>query len=189
MYIQDQIIANIPVFELGETLGKVIQFFEETTHSHVAVSENGQFLGLLSENDLDCFEKEKKIEGFRYELETFSVTLETAWLDVMELFSRNEANILPVLDPHQKVLGYYRLEDIVRTFIDTPLFREPGAILVISTGSRDYSFSEIAQIVEGNNARLLGAFITESDNDLVQVTLKIGAQSLNQVIQTFRRYG
>lgn len=188
MYIQDQINVDLPVFELGETLGKAMAFFEETTHSHVAVTENGLFLGLLSENDLDCFEAEGKIEGFRYELEAFSVLPEVAWLDVMELFARNEANVLPVVDAQLKVLGYYLLEDIVRVFIDTPFFREPGAILVVATGIRDYSFSEVAQIVESNNARLLGAFITETGNDLVQLTLKIGSENLNEVIQTFRRY-
>lgn len=188
MYIQDQIINSVPVFEVSETLKEVIQFFEETTYSHVAVTENGTFLGLLSEMDLACFEPEKSIEEFRYEMENFSVTKETAWLDVLEMFARNEANVLPVLDEAQLVLGYYDLEDIVGVFIDTPFFKEPGAILVISTGIKDYSFSEIAQIVESNNARLLGAFITDSENDVVQITLKIGTQNMNEVAQTFRRY-
>ncbi|WP_318344057.1 CBS domain-containing protein [Flagellimonas baculiformis] len=188
MHIQDQIVTNVPIFEVSETLKDVIKFFEETTFSHVAVTENGIYLGLLSENDLACFEPEKKIEDFRYEVEGFFVTKETAWLDVLEMFSRNESNILPVLDENQVILGYYRLEDIVSVFIDTPFFREPGAILVVSTGIKDYSFSEIAQIVESNNARLLGAFITDSENDVVQITLKIGTQSLNEVTQTFRRY-
>lgn len=188
MYIQDQIVTNVPIFEVSETLKDVIKFFEETTFSHVAVTENGVYLGMLSENDLACFEPNKTIEEFRYELESFFVVKETAWLDVLEMFSRNESNILPVLDENQMVLGYYNLEDIVSVFIDTPFFREPGAILVISTGIKDYSFSEIAQIVESNNARLLGAFITDSENDVVQITLKIGTQSLNEVTQTFRRY-
>lgn len=60
--------------------------------------------------------------------------------------------------------------------------------MVVSIGIKDYSFSEIAQIVEGNNARLLGAFITDSQNDIVEITLKVGTQSLNEVAQTFRRY-
>ena len=145
-------------------------------------------MGLLSENDLACFEPEKKIDDFRFELEHFFVTKETAWLDVLEMFSRNEANILPVLDEDQLISGYYDLEDVVDVFIDTPFFKEPGAILVVSIGIKDYSFSEIAQIVEGNNARLLGAFITDSQNDIVEITLKVGTQSLNEVAQTFRRY-
>ncbi|MEE1962268.1 CBS domain-containing protein [Allomuricauda taeanensis] len=188
MYIQDQIVTNVPIFEVSETLKDVIKFFEETTFSHVAVTENGVYLGMLSENDLACFEPGKTVEEFRYELESFYVVKETAWLDVLEMFSRNGSNILPVLDENQIVLGYYNLEDIVSVFIDTPFFKEPGAILVVSTGIKDYSFSEIAQIVESNNARLLGAFITDSENDVVQITLKIGTQSLNEVTQTFRRY-
>ena len=188
MNIQDKIINTVPVFEVSETLKDVITFFEETTFSHVGVTESGTYLGLLSENDLACFEPEKKIDDFRFEMEDFFVTKETAWLDVLEMFSRNEANVLPVLDQDRLIVGYYDLEDVVDVFIDTPFFREPGAILVISIVIKDYSFSEIAQIVEGNNARLLGAFITGSENDIVEITLKIGAQSLNEVAQTFRRY-
>ncbi|UII76912.1 CBS domain-containing protein [Flagellimonas sp. HMM57] len=188
MQIQDQIITTIPIFEVTETLEEVIQFFEETTFSHVAVTENGVYLGVLSDNDLACFQPDKKIEEFRVELETFFATKQTAWLDLLELFSRNEANVLPVLDDDNIIIGYYDLEDIVSVFIDTPFFREPGGILVVSTGIKDYSFSEIAQIVESNNARLLGAFITDSQNDVVQITLKVGTLNLNEVAQTFRRY-
>ncbi|MER3374081.1 MAG: CBS domain-containing protein [Allomuricauda sp.] len=188
MEIQSQIITTIPIYKVSETLKDVIQFFEETTYSHVAVTENGTYLGLLSENDLACFEPDKKIEEFRFEMESFFVTKETSWLDVLEMFSRNEANILPILDENQVITGYYDLEDIVGMFIDTPFFKEPGAILVISIGIKDYSFSEIAQIVESNNARLLGAFITGSENDILEITLKIGTQNLNEVAQTFRRY-
>lgn len=188
MQIQSQIISTVPIFEVSETLKEIIQFFEETTFSHVAVTENGAFIGLLSENDLACFEPDKKIEDFRFELETFFVTKETSWLDVLEMFSRNEANILPVLDKNEIIVGYYDLEDVVSVFINTPFFREPGGILVVSIGIKDYSFSEIAQIVEGNNARLLGAFITDSQNDIVEITLKVGSENLNDVAQTFRRY-
>ncbi|MEX0360562.1 MAG: CBS domain-containing protein [Allomuricauda sp.] len=188
MQIQNRIINSVPVFEVSETLADVIRFFEETTFSHVAVSENGIYIGSLSENDLACFEADMTIEDFRIDLEFFSVTKETLWLDVLEMFSRNQANILPVLDDNQVIIGYYDLEDVVADFIDTPFFKEPGGILVVATGIKDYSFSEIAQIVEGNNARLLGAFITDSQNDVVQITLKIGTLNLNEVAQTFRRY-
>nr|WP_299385110.1 CBS domain-containing protein [Allomuricauda sp.] len=188
MQIQNRIITSVPVFEASETLEEVIRFFKETTFSHVAVSEDGIYIGALSENDLACFEPDKTIDEFRIDLETFFVTKETSWLDVLEMFSRNDSNVLPVLDENHVIIGYYDLEDVVADFIDTPFFKEPGGILVIATGIKDYSFSEIAQIVEGNNARLLGAFITDSQNDVVQITLKIGTLNLNEVTQTFRRY-
>ena len=187
--IQDQILYTLPVFQVSDTLDGVIAYFEETSFSHVAVIEEHKFLGLLSENDLGCFEPDVPITEFRYQLENFSVTNQTLWLDVLEEFARNEANILPVLDDNHRVMGYYDLNDIVSLFIATPFFTEPGGILIISKGIKDYSMSEIAQIVESNNSRLLGAFITDNSNDLIQVTLKINGTNLNEVIQTFRRYG
>ena len=188
MQIQTHIIPNIPVFKISDSLKKVVQFFKHHTYSHVAVVENGIFLGVLNENDLENFETEKKIEDYKYNLENIFVQTTTPWLDVLEAFARNEANLITVIDEEGHVQGYYDLTDIVGVFIDTPFFTEPGGILVIAKGIKDYSFSEIAQIVESNNARMLGGFITDTRNDVVQVTIKVGATNLNDIIQTFRRY-
>lgn len=188
MQLQNHILTTVPFFELSDNMEAVIRFFEETTFSHVAVLENGIFVGLLAEKDLGCFEADKKISDFRYNVEVFQVTKETSWFDVLEKFARNEANILPIIGDDALFEGYYDLTDIVAEFIDTPFFTEPGGILVVSKGIKDYSFSEIAQIVEGNNAKLLGAFITDNKNDVVQVTVKIGSANLNEITQTFRRY-
>lgn len=188
MHIQNHILATIPAFNMSDHMAKVIHFFEETTFSHIAVVDDERFLGLLAEKDLGCFEQEKKIEDFRYNLEFFHTTKETSWFDVLETFARNEANLVPVLDEKEMILGYYDLTNVVGEFIATPFFTEPGGILMVSKGIKDYSFSEIAQIVESNNAKLLGAFVTDNQNDVVQVTIKIGSANLNEVTQTFRRF-
>jgi len=188
MQIQNHILTSLPVFKIENSLKKVIKFFKNSTFSHIAVVEKGRFLGVLSENDLENFEVGNKIEDYRYNLDTFFVRKDTNWLDVLETFARNEANILPVIGDNEDVLGYYDLTDIVSVFIDTPFFTEPGGILVVAKGIKDYSFSEIAQIVESNNTRLIGAFITGIQNDVVQVTVKIAAANFNEISQSFRRY-
>ena len=49
--------------------------------------------------------------------------------------------------------------------------------------------AEISQIIESNNARIIGAFFTTHlDSTLVDITLKINDIDLNPVIQTFQRY-
>ncbi|WP_425235909.1 CBS domain-containing protein [Ulvibacterium sp.] len=188
MQIQTHILTDLPVFDIGESLEKAVLFFEGSIFSHVAISENGSFLGTLGENDLDTYNTDKKIEDYRYNLEAFFVRKDSNWLDVLETFARNEANLLAVLDDNEEVIGYYDLTEIVGAFIDTPFFTEPGDIVVVAKGTKDYSFSEIAQIIESNNAKIIGAFITDMRNDVVQITLKISTSSLNEVFQTFRRY-
>jgi signal-transduction protein with cAMP-binding, CBS, and nucleotidyltransferase domain len=186
--MQDYILSTIPVFEVDDSLKEVIHFFTHSTYSHVAITENGQFMGLLGEADLESFQQTSLVEEFRYQLDTFSVTQEATWLDILEVFSRNESNILPVVSATNQVIGYFDLNDIVDLFTDMPFFTEPGSVLIVEKPLRDYSFSEIAQIVEGNNTRLLGAFITTIENETAQITLKIGDANINEVLQTFRRY-
>ncbi|MGB5359132.1 CBS domain-containing protein [Eudoraea sp.] len=188
MQIQSHIITTIPIFNLEDALNEVINFFKHTTYSHVAIVENGFFLGVLSENDLETFESDKKIEDYKYNLESFFALKSTSWLDVLEKFARSECNLLPVLDDEKQVIGYYDLNDIVGVFIDTPFFTEPGGILVLAKGIKDYSFSEISQIIESNNTKLLGAFITDIRNDVIQITMKISTGNFSEVVQTFRRY-
>lgn len=189
MQIQDHILTTIPVFEPGDSLKEVILFFAQSTYSHVAVTEDGRFLGLLGEADLDSFSETSPVEEFRYQLENFSVPPGATWLDVLEVFARNEANLLPVVDAAGLFLGYYDLTDLVGLFREMPFFTEPGAVLVVSKPLRDYSFSEISQIVEGNNTRLMGALITGINDEMAEVTLKMGETRISEIIQTFRRYG
>ncbi|WP_047246316.1 CBS domain-containing protein [Maribacter thermophilus] len=188
MYIQKHIIHNIPVFDVQDSFEKVLDFFKENTFSHIAIIEKGRFLGVFSENDIDVISPTAKIDEYRYDLEAFFVRNDTNWLDVLEVFARNEANLVPVLGEGEEVVGYYDLTDVVAVFIDTPFFTDPGNILVVATGIKDYSFSEIAQIVESNNAKLIGGFITDMQNDVVQVTIKISTVNFDKVVQTFRRY-
>ncbi len=188
MQIQNHILTTLPVFKIEDSLKKVISFFKDTTFSHVAVTEKGRFVGVLSENDLENFKIHKKIEDYRYNLDSFFVRKDTNWLDVLEKFARNEANLLTILGNNEDVIGYYDLTDIVSVFIDTPFFTEPGGIIVVAKGVKDYSFSEIAQIVESNNTKVIGAFITDIHNDVMQVTVKVGSTNLSEILQTFRRY-
>jgi len=166
-----------------------MHLFETTTYTHIAILDGDAYIGVLSENDIETFEKDKFVFDYKYNLEMFFIPSDNSWLDALEIFARNDANVLPVLDENKKMLGYYSLSDIVSIFIGTPFFTEQGSVLVVSKGVKDYSFSEIAQIVESNNAKLIGAFITEMTNDIAQVTLKVSAENINEISQTFRRYG
>jgi len=188
MQIQSHILKNIPEFKIDDSFGKVLDFFKENTYSHIAITEKNRFLGVFSENDAEIIDAAAKIDSYRYDLETFFVRKQTNWLDVLEAFARNEANLLPVLGENEAVIGYYDLTDIVSVFIDTPFFTDPGNILVVAKGLKDYSFSEIAQIVESNNAKFIGGLITDIQNDVVQITIKISTVNFNEVVQTFRRY-
>lgn len=188
MQLQDYIINDIKPLQITDKIGDLQQLFNQLTYSHIPIKNEDLYLGCIPETDAHCFEAEKLISDCIYTAEGFYVRSITNWLDVLEKFAQNNSNIMPVLNLENKYLGYYELNDIIHLFNETPFLSEPGGILIVEKGLQDYSFSEISQIVESNNAKLLGAFISKTENDLAQITLKIGNASLNDVTQTFRRY-
>jgi predicted transcriptional regulator len=188
MQLQDFIINDIKPISITDKISDLQLLFNQLTYSHFPVENNGVYIGCISETDAHCFESAKSISDCKYAIEGFFVRPTTNWLDVLEAFAQNDSNVMPILDQNNKYLGYYELNDIIHLFNETPFFSEPGGILIVEKGIHDYSFSEISQIVESNDAKLLGAFISKMDGDLAQITMKIAKASLNEVIQTFRRY-
>ncbi|EGV42679.1 CBS domain-containing protein [Bizionia argentinensis JUB59] len=189
MNLHEFVINDIKPLFSTDKIGDLQMLFNQLTYSHIPIqTADGLYLGCMSETDVYCFEKQEIIADQTHAIEGFFVRDDTNWLDVLEAFAQNNSNIMPILDISNNYKGYYELNDVIGLFNETPFFAEAGGILVIEKGLIDYSFSEISQIVESNNGKLLGAFISKSEMDLVQVTLKIGNTGLNDIMQTFRRY-
>ncbi|MCW5521094.1 acetoin utilization protein acuB [Aureitalea sp. L0-47] len=189
MNTSQYIINDLKPFDIETPIKEVQVAFNQLTYSHVPVSVDNKYVGCISETDAHCFESDKLIRDFEYALEPFYVSEATNWLDILEAFALHGSNIMPVLKTEGHYLGYYELSDIMNIFNDTPFLNEAGGIIVVEKGVRDYSFSEICQIVESNDARILGAFISKIVGETVQATIKIGHTGMNAIVQTFRRYG
>lgn len=189
MDLASYILNDIKAVNINTKVSNLMVLFNQLTLSHIPVKdENGVFLGSFSETDVHCFEADNFLNEYKYALEDFFVRDSTMWLDVLEEFAKNSTNMMPVLNGKNRYMGYYELKDIIGLFNETPFFFETGGVLVVEKGINEYSFSEISQIVESNNGKLLGAFVSKITTDIVQVTLKIDNTGLNNIIQTFRRY-
>ena len=186
--IIDYINNDDKAIDSQETIEKVQDFFIDVSYSHFAVLNDGTYIGSIAADDVETFDADKKVDDYKYALEGFFARNTMIWLDVLEVFAKNHTNIVPVLDDDNSYLGYYELEDIVKFFHETPFLREQGGIIVVKKSVLDYSMSQITQIVESNNGKILGLFVSDTNVESVQVTIKIGLGGINEIIQTFRRY-
>ncbi|APG60368.1 CBS domain-containing protein [Christiangramia salexigens] len=189
MSMKEYILNDVEILNLKEKIGDLQDLFNQLTYTHLPVERDGVYLGSISENDVRCFDNNKRIEDYLYALEGFFVKESDYWLDSLEAFAQNNCNILPVLDEENKYLGYVELNEMISLFKETPFLNEPGNILVIEKAFKDYTFSEVTQIVETSNAHVLGAFVSKIENDMAQITIKISPSGMNEIIQSFRRYG
>ena len=186
--LSEYINNDIKPFPSTETVAEVQDFFADVSYSHFPIIENDTYIGSVSAVDAETFEGTKAIADYRYALEGFFVRNSINWLDVLEVFARNNSNIVPILDENNKYIGYYEITDVIKFLNETPFLKETGAIIVVEKPTADYSMSQITQIVESNNGKILGCFVSEADLENVQITIKIGLGAMNEIIQTFRRY-
>lgn len=186
--ITDFISNDIKPLQTNDTNATAQDLFAEYPFSHFPVMEGDVYIGCANAEDTELMDIEKPVGDNRFSFGRFFVRDTTIWLDVLEAFAKNETDIMPILDNNNKYLGYYEIADIMRFFHETPFLKENGGILVVEKSIADYSMSEAAQIVESNNGKLLGLFVSEANLEKVQVTLKISMGGLSEIIQTFRRY-
>ena len=186
--INEYITNDYKAIDSQETISDVQDFFIDVPFSHFPVLNEGIYLGSIATDDVETFDTDKRVADYKYALEGFFARKNMIWLDVLEIFAKNHANIVPVLDEANSYLGYYELEDIVKFFHETPFLKEQGGIIVVKKSIMDYSMSQITQIIESNNGKLLGLFISDADTESVEITVKITLGSMNDIIQTFRRY-
>jgi len=186
--ITDYITNDYKAIDSKETIADVQDFFVDVSFSHFPILEEKIFIGCIASDDIETFDVDKNAADYKYALEGFFARNNMIWLDVLEVFAKNHTNIVPVLDENNAYLGYYELEDIVKFFHETPFLKEQGGIIVVQKNISDYSMSQITQIVESNNGKLLGLFVSEADIEKIQVTIKIAIGPINDIIQTFRRY-
>lgn len=189
MTIEANILNELEIRDARDTIKELKAHFDQYTYSHLPIEREHKYIGCISGNDIRSFDSEKTLEDYLYAVETFYVRENDNWIEVLNSFAKNQTNILPVLDEENEYLGYVELNDFINFFTETPFLYASGGIIIVEKGYKDYSFSEISQIVESNGAHLLGAFVSKLENDVAQITIKIGQTGLNTILQTFRRYG
>jgi predicted transcriptional regulator len=186
--VLEYINNDIKALECNQTMNDALNLFIDFSYTHFPVLENGIYIGCLSKEDAETLDPDSNIESNKINLERFFAKNTMNWLDIQELFARNQTNLIPVLDDKNNYMGFFEMEEIIRLFNETPFLKEEGGVIVVKKNKDGFSMSQITQIVESNNAKLLGLFISKIENNEIEITLKISLGGLNDIIQTFRRF-
>jgi len=64
-----------------------------------------------------------------------------------------------------------------------------GGQVVLKVGNHDFVLSEIARIVENENARIINLTTDFQSDDSALISLKINTESLTPILKSLERYG
>lgn len=179
---------GLPYFELSQPIGELHSFFEHSNYSHAAITQQGVLVGCIPNYVLTPYDEDAQIAELIDELENFYVLDTAYWLDALEKVLLADADIIPVVDEQRNFLGYYLLEDLEVFLARTPFLTESGTVIVVSVLKEAYSISQLTQLVEGNNARVLGVIQTADHGARIEITLKVITESMSSLLTELRRY-
>ena len=187
--VADYINNDFKALDSEESVAVVQDFFADNTFTHFPILQSGVFIGNINSEDIDTFDEDKKISDYLYASEVFFARTDSMWLDLLEICARHRSNIVPILDHQNAYSGYLEIQDVIKVFNDTPFLKDQGGIIIIEKDISDYSMGQVVQIVESTGAKLLGVLVSNTTASKIQVTVKVSLGGINEIIQTFRRYG
>jgi acetoin utilization protein AcuB len=190
MLAKDLISTTIISLKTSDTGQDAQRIMDEFKVSHLPIVNNIDFLGLISEEDIYSLnDPAEPIGNHPLSLARPFVDQYQHIYDVIELFTTDRLSIVPVLNKSNHYLGVITIQDIVVHMGQMTAVQNPGGIIVLELNENDYSMTEIAQIIESNDAKILSSYITSHpDSTKLEITLKINKMDIYPILQTFDRY-
>jgi acetoin utilization protein AcuB len=190
MLAKELISDLVPPLRTSDTGFRALSLMEIFRISHLPIVNNTEFLGLISDTDIyDLNMADEPIGNHKLSLFSPFVKEDQHIFEVISLISKLKLTIVPVLDEKNNYLGLITLNELLYHFADLSALQNPGAIVILDMNSNDYSLSEISNIIEGNDAKVLGMYISQpSDSMRMEVIVKLNRTDISGIIQTFNRY-
>jgi acetoin utilization protein AcuB len=185
-------IASFDILPLktSDTCNFALNAMEENRVNHLPVVNERELLGVVSEFDLiNHTDLMDAVGNVKLSLPNAFISDYQHVFDVMKMMTEMKLSLLPVVDQRNTYNGVITLPNLVRFLTLNTSILNPGGLIILEVAENNYSMTEISQIIESNDARIIGAFFTtRPESTLIDLTLKITNIDLNPVIQTFERY-
>lgn len=188
MLVKDFITKEIPVLKSFDTAEYALALMEDFKLKHLPLVVDGTYRFLVSERELLSMTNLSDPIGEQFQLSPF-INESAHILEALGVITRYRITSLPVVSADGLYLGLLTRERFVDALSELCCAEVGGSILVLELKQQDYSLTEIARIVESNNAHVLTLFSTcDSSTGRVLVTLKLDLEDASPVIRSFERF-
>lgn len=188
MLVKDFITKDVPVLKSFDTVEYALALMDDFKLKHLPVLEEGVYRCLVSEKDLLAMPLPSETIG---EPVLFAPAVrESSHLhEALSLVTRYGLSLLPVITDDGMYLGAITRDKLIDTLSELCHAESSGSVIVLEIMPQDYALSEIARLVEANNAHVLSLLShTDKDTGRLLITLKIDLEDASPVIRSFERF-
>ena len=181
---------NVPPVRINESIEKALNWMDEFKLNHIPVVNNSEYIGLLSDEMVyDYNNLTDSISNINFIGNQHFVLENTHFIQIVSFLSKFKLSIIPVCDNQKNYKGSISGKKLLDIFSAQSGFASNGSIIVLLVNNTDYQLSQISQIVESNDAKILSLYseFLESNKQL-RLTMKLSECKLGALLQTFSRY-
>ena len=190
MLAKDLMSNTVPALRTSDTGIIALNWMDIFRISHLPIINNKELLGVISSNDIYDFNMSNEPVGnHTLSLCNIFVNYKQHIYEVINLISKYKLSIVPVLDEDNNYLGLITLNNLLQNFAHLTAAQNPGGIIVLELNQNDYSLTEISNIIESNDAKILSLYITSPPNSVkLELTIKTNRVDISSILRTFYRY-
>ncbi len=190
MLTAELINDNIPRLQLQDTVGKALRLINDYRVTHLPITVEDKFLGLISEDDLlDADDEKLTMEVLQEHFNLSYVKENVHFLNAVNYSNQYQTSIVPVVQQGNELVGVITIVDLLKTIGNFSGANEIGGIIVMQMERSQFAISEISRIVESDDATILHLnTILHPDTGLLTVTLHLNKKETTAIVAAFERY-
>lgn len=190
MFAINLIKDTIPPLKPTDTCQRALLWMDEFHVSNLPVINGKNYLGLVNETNLvEANSPDSLLQTLETPLNRIFVYSNQHVYDVVKFAAIHKIDIIPVLNDQKEFLGIITVQELVDYFASSKSVYMPGGIIVLELQLKDYSLSQIAQLIEADGAHILSTSVsTTQDPQSIELTIKIDKVDLSRILPSLFRY-
>jgi acetoin utilization protein AcuB len=190
MFARGIISEGLKPLDCSDSGEHAIVRMHEYNINQLPVTDGEKYIGVVSMNEVIALKHlNDPIKNLEVPLKRPYVHEDAHIFEVMKVAVEYSVKVVPVLTADEKYAGLITAESCMRAFATQQSIMDDGGILTLSVALKDFHLSEIARIVEDNNANIVAYFSNiDGATSTVEITLKLNTQELSSIVAAFERY-
>ncbi len=189
MIVKDFTNNNLPLLTGTDTAEKALQVMKEFRLENILVTINDQ-IGVVSYDNISLLPITTLLQSTSTFQHRITISTHDHIWEALRAFQQHDTCVLPVIDSKKKYVGGLSIWEISQRLYDIFPINNGGAILQMEIPYRNYSLSELANIIEGTNCKvtMLTVFPIKDSNN-ISLVFSIDKNDATETIQALDRHG
>jgi len=155
----------------------------------VVTPEDQTLVGQVRRSDIEDLDPATRISMLKLEdpVKIFDIQ---HLFEAARLMLQYELRLVTVVDQDMKFVGMIQKQRVLESLTGLLNLAAYGSVITIELDRRDFTLSEIVQLIETEGAKILGITVETPENEegIFKVSIKINLQDTTRVTSALRRY-